>query len=111
MTLSKDPVKRAHQLANLRAPWKPGEPGNPGGQRKPKDLMACVMMRLTQDDLEKSADAFIEMLREGSLVHQRELMDRTIGRAIARNENGDPGDFSRHVVIEFETVRREHTAS
>lgn len=35
MSLSKDPVKRARQLANLnRGTWKKGQSGNPNGRRK-----------------------------------------------------------------------------
>lgn len=69
------------------------QPGNKLGGNRPDPFKAALLRRMTEEDIEAAADVFIAQFRRGDLNYIREFWDRTAGKAVARNEHGDPGDF------------------
>ena len=78
---------------NLR-PFQKGQSGNPGGRPKGTSISSVLRSRLTDDDKLAIADALIAGARKGEVDTIRELLDRTEGKAIGRDEHGQPGDFT-----------------
>lgn len=74
-------------------PFQKGQSGNPGGRPKGTSISAVLRARLTDEDKIAIADALIAGARRGEMDKIRELLDRTEGKAIGRDEHGKPGDF------------------
>ena len=85
---------------NLRA-FPRGRSGNPGGRPKGQSITAALRAELDRpcaDDPsvtqgERIAERLIGMALAGDLGAIREILDRTEGKAVARTEQGDPGEF------------------
>ncbi len=98
---------------NLRA-FPRGRSGNPGGRPKGRSITAALRAELDRpcaDDPsvtqgERIAERLVGMALAGDLGAIREILDRTEGKAVARTEQGDPGEFDELDDIDTETLRR-----
>lgn len=65
---------------------------NPAG--RPRAVATAILRRvITEDDLESMWLATIKDAIDGDKDARRDILDRLEGKAVARNESGDPGDF------------------
>lgn len=74
--------------------WSKGQSGNPGGRRK-MPITEALAKKLTPQKAEAFADLVLEMAFNGDSWAMQFVADRLEGKAVARNENGEPGDFDR----------------
>ena len=75
-------------------PWlfKKGQSGNPGG--RPKDYVTQAIRQIVgPDDALEMARVLFALAKNGDLKAMEMVMDRVEGKAVARNENGSPGEF------------------
>lgn len=71
--------RNPRSLANLVAPWKPGQSGNPGG--KPKDDMAReIAQAIFSNNPELIYKAFSRTLKKGNAYAFQVLSDRAYGK-------------------------------
>lgn len=59
----------------------PGGPGNPHGAKVSK-LRAAILRAVDEGDIEAIVAKLVEMARSGDLTAAREVLDRTIGKAV-----------------------------
>src|SRR6266540_3063098 len=69
--------------------------GNKGGPGRPpnRSITAALLAALTPEDKDKIARTLIDRALAGDLPSIREIWDRLEGKPVARQEQGDPGDF------------------
>ena len=85
---------------NLRA-FPRGRSGNPGGRPKGQSITAALRAELDRpcaDDPsvtqgERLAERLVSMALAGDLGAIREVFNRVEGKAVARQEQGEPGEF------------------
>ena len=85
---------------NLR-PFPKGRSGNPGGRPKGRSLTAILRAELDAPvapgsnvtKAEAIAEKLVSLALAGDLAAIREVLDRTEGKAVARQETGDVGAF------------------
>jgi hypothetical protein len=65
----------------------------PQNRRRPDPLLAAINAKLTPQRAEIIADRVLAKAEAGDLMAIGMLWDRTAGKAVARNEQGDPGSF------------------
>src|SRR6516225_2942455 len=80
-----EPKKKKHKvqassLANLRAPWKPGESGNPGGRPKTKPITDAYLRMLDPKTADRIAAAMLTSAENGSVKAAVELREATEGK-------------------------------
>ena len=89
-------------MATMRGrPFERGRSGNPGGRPGGASLTAVLRRMLDEPHIqgspvtnrEKIASMLVELAARGDLGAIREVLDRTEGRAVQRQEQGDPGAF------------------
>jgi hypothetical protein len=84
-----------------RTRWKKGQSGNPGGRRT-QPLTTALRAKVTPEVAEQIVDVAISQALAGDAVARAWLADRLEGKAVARTEQGEPGDFG----ISLQDVRR-----
>jgi hypothetical protein len=86
--------------------FKPGQSGNPGGRLK-DPLTRKLREKLSEEDLDTILGTVIAFAKAGKPEFVHMIWDRIEGKAVARQEQGDPGAFSdlAHVPSE-ELIRR-----
>jgi hypothetical protein len=73
--------------------FKPGNTANPGG--RPRDVLSRELREaLTPEDRKAIIGTLLAFAKAGKIEHIREVFDRVEGKAIARQEQGDPGAFT-----------------
>ena len=80
-----------------KAPGRPFQKGDPRINRggRPKALLTkAVSETLTDDDATAIIRQVISQAKDGDLQAVAMLWDRLEGKAIGRNESGQPGDFT-----------------
>ena len=83
-------------------PFPKGSSGNPGGRARGPKLSTLIAAELEKATVEGSAITkaqviaarLVNLAEAGDLGAIREVLDRLEGRAVARNEDGKPGDFT-----------------
>ena len=93
---------RANSLANL-VPFRPGQSGNPRG-KVPDPLLKALRKRLTVAEAAKLTDVLLEKAEDGDMKALEMIWDRVAGKAVARQEQGGPGDFARGFEIRLVRV-------
>ena len=97
---------------NLR-PFPKGRSGNPGGRPKGTSITAALRAELDRpcaDDpavtkAERIAAVLVDLALGGDLPAIREVLDRTEGKAVARQETGEPGAFEELAGKSVEELR------
>ena len=75
-------------------PFQKGDDPRRNRAGRPKALLtAAIAEALTDADAKKIIGVVIEQAKAGDLQAVGMLWDRLEGKAIGRNENGQPGDF------------------
>lgn len=75
-------------------PFAKGVSGNPSG--RPKDVLThAIREKLTPDQASALADKLMALAMAGDLKALEIVLDRVEGKAVARQEQGDPGAFER----------------
>ena len=98
---------------NLRR-FPKGRSGNPGGRPKGTSLTAALRAELDKPvapgspvtNREKIASMLVELAARGDLAAIREILDRTEGKAVQRQEQGDPGDFLDLSDVDTDALKR-----
>ena len=72
--------------------FQPGQSGNPGGRKK-NVISQAIADGATKENLEKLRAKIWAMALAGDLQAASMILDRVEGKAIARQETGDPGSF------------------
>lgn len=73
-------------------PFQKGQSGNPSG--RPKDyLTQALRQRVGPEDAKKLAETLLALALAGDMKALQEVFDRVEGKAIARQEQGRPGEF------------------
>jgi hypothetical protein len=72
--------------------WPKGQSGNPSGRPKAR-ASAILRATITDDDLRAIWKQTIADAIAGDKDARRDVMDRLEGKAVARAETGQPGDF------------------
>jgi Family of unknown function (DUF5681) len=80
--------------ANLRPAWRAGESGNPRGAR-PDPLLHALRRKMTAKQAQQLMAVLLERALDGDMKAMEMIWDRMAGKPIARQEQGEPGDFSR----------------
>jgi hypothetical protein len=65
----------------------------PENRRRPDPLLSAVKAKLSEDDAVAIAERVISDAKAGNLQAVAMLWDRLEGKAIARQEQGEPGEF------------------
>lgn len=88
-----------------RSAFRPGQSGNPSGRRKKTD----DQHRIEDAAKEYSPEALAALLDEAKhgkgaprVTAAVALLDRAWGRPVERSETGEPGDFARMTVADYE---------
>ena len=82
-----------------------GRSGNPGGKvRDP--LTQALRAKLTEADAETIAETVLSFAKAGAPWAVKELWDRLEGKAVARQESGDPGTWSDLEDVPTEEIQR-----
>lgn len=97
------------ETATRKLRGKPFEKGDPRINRggRPKQLLTrAVADTLTEEDSRKIIGKVIAKAKQGDLQAVQMLWDRLEGKAIARAENGQPGDFEYDLSdVDSDTLR------
>jgi hypothetical protein len=72
--------------------WPKGQSGNPSGRPKAR-ATAILRETITDDDLRAIWKQTIQDAKGGDKDARRDVFDRLEGKAVARTEAGEPGDF------------------
>lgn len=83
----------ANPNPNPATRFKPGQSGNPGGRRA-DPLTQAVKAAMTDEDAAAVAATVIALAKDGNLQAVALLWDRLEGKAVARAEHGEPGEFT-----------------
>jgi hypothetical protein len=90
-------------------PWAKGESGNPGGRRK-DPLLQALRSKVTPAMAQDLMGVLLERANAGDMKAMEMLWDRMAGKAIARNEQGEPGAFSHGYEIRLVRVEDDGDA-
>ena len=98
---------------NLRA-FPRGRSGNPGGRPRGLSITATLRAELDRpcaDDpsvtkAERIAERLVGLALAGDLAAIREVLNRTEGKAVARQETGEPGAFDDLADVPTTELRR-----
>jgi hypothetical protein len=85
------------------------KPGNPGGGRKPDPWKAAIEATMTEDDRRQIIMVAMSQAKAGDAVARQWLADREGGKAVARQEQGEPGEFDR-LQVKLKVVDAPHRA-
>ena len=85
--------ERPSRLRGL-VPFKPGQSGNPRG-KAPDPLLRALRKRLTTKQADELTTVLLDRARDGDMKALEMIWDRIAGKAVARQEQGGPGEFSR----------------
>ena len=96
-------------LKNLRAPWKPGESGNPGGcpRRALTEAYEAQLRRVKKGDKQKRtfaeliADAHIRKAMKGNTMAAKEVADRVEGKSRERLDVAVEVPLEFNVTVNF----------
>ena len=80
-----------------------GDPRQWRGGRGKMPLTDALRTTLSDDDIEAVIGALLALAKGGNIQAIRELFDRLEGKAVARTEQGEPGDFIRPDLSAFTT--------
>jgi hypothetical protein len=67
-------------------------PRNPGG-RPPQPIRAALMRKADGEALDKIVEVALSQAQAGDAQARQWVADRLEGKAVARNESGDVGDY------------------
>jgi hypothetical protein len=73
--------------------FRPGHRGGPGGRLR-DPLTRAMRERSTPEDIDAIVRTLIDLARAGNLQAIQMIWDRLEGKAVARQEAGDPGAFN-----------------
>jgi hypothetical protein len=85
--------------------FKPGNRGGPGGKLR-DPLTRAVREAMKAEDLKRVADMLWSFAMSGNLKAIEMLWDRLEGKAVARQEQGDPGAFDDLADVPSEELMR-----
>ena len=78
------------------------KPGNKLGGRRPQPFAKAIAEVVTEEEARAIVRAAVELAKAGDARARQWLADRADGKAVARVEQGEPGDFD----VSLEAVRR-----
>ena len=88
------------------APGNCGGPGNPHARRV-AELRAAMLAAVSVDDLKAVTAKLVAMAKAGDLAAIREVLDRTLGKAVQIVES-QVGDGTPALVVNLGEAEREH---
>jgi hypothetical protein len=96
-----------HKRQPRGKPFQQGpDPRRNNGGRRATPISAALARLLTEDDALEIAAIVIARAKAGDLRFVQFLADRLEGKAVARNEQGEVGDFAALDDIDTETLRK-----
>jgi hypothetical protein len=96
-----------HKRQSRGRPFQPGpDPRRNSGGRRATPISAALARLLTEDDALEIAAGVIARAKAGDQWSIQFLTDRLEGKAVARKEQGEAGDFSDLDDIDTETLRK-----
>lgn len=66
----------------------------PENKRRPDPLLAALKGKMTSEKAEALAEVILQKALSGDLAAAQMVWDRLEGKAIGRQEQGSPGDFT-----------------
>jgi hypothetical protein len=86
-------------------PFPKGQSGNPGGRPKAVATRA-LRAEITDEDLRAIWRRCIDQAKAGDDRARQTILDRLEGRAVQRNEDGEPGPFDSLEDVDTEVLRK-----
>jgi uncharacterized protein DUF5681 len=82
-----------NSVANLKPAWRKGQSGNPGGRPRKLPITEALASVIDQEKAEQLANVVWQRADKGESWAIQFIADRLEGKAIAREEHGQPGEF------------------
>lgn len=106
--------QRSGGNTNLRAPWKPGQSGNPNGRPKKVQTLAA----LAEDQSEKAMRKLAQLIDSDddrvALVAAQAVLDRVMGKpkqSVETTHKREASDYSRAELLAIARMGREGVAT
>lgn len=83
--------KRGKRQGGKGKPFEKGNPGGPGNPyiKRVAALRKTLLDAVTPEEMERVVRALLNKAQEGDVPAIKELLDRTVGKAVAKDDDGN----------------------